>query len=209
MIYRLFLIYLILVTFLGCAYAPKTDLDTFTNLHTRYSKCNKIPGKIAMVYNYDFDLEHLRFAEIVGKDGADRRKDFDAKILLREIEKVGVVEINQDANPKYIFGFSWYVEYDYFLLPWLSALTFGVLPIKQNGEIWMKVRVFDPNGKFLYDKNSVKLEHSLYGGWLAFMFGYIGTLKKESDFYEKAMPIMINDLIDEMVNSNILDCKKG
>ena len=214
MIYRLFLFYIVVFTFLGCAYIPKTNLDAVTNIRTEYSKCNKIPGRIASGYK-NFDLEDLQRDEITGTQKTGINYDSinegflrEAKIILREIENSNAVELNQGIKSKYIFVFATHTGPDNLLLNWVSVLSLGIIPIKLNGLTSMSVEVYDSNGKLIYESESVKFERDTYRGWFWILFSPKKEQISEEQFDVKAMPSMINDLINGMVKNNILDCKK-
>lgn len=215
MIFRLFLFFVVVLTFFGCVTSvPKTDLNALANIRIQYSKCNKISGRIASG-NKKYDLEDLQDDEITGTQKTGIKYYYSknegllqkAKIILREIENSNAIELNQGSKSKYIFVFAKHGDSRNVLWSWLTVYSLGIIPTKQSEESWMSVQVFDSNGKLVYESESIKIERDIWGGWFRSLFFSKEEGVSHEQFVEKTMPIMMNDLINTMVKNNILDCK--
>lgn len=187
----------------GCAFIPKGSFESKAGLSNL--ECKKTPVRVGFVAGLNFTPDRLRFRDISDPNNSD---DFLDKIVLDEINKSGAFELVKEVKPKHIIGFTYHNNDHNSFLSWLTVLTLGIIPIKQDSEMWINVRVFDPSEQLIYESDSFKLDYDRYTGWLVAPFISKDKSISFRELNEKYIPLMIKELINGMSNKNILDCKK-
>lgn len=166
--------------------------------------CNKIVAKVG-VTQWPFEFKNLDRYSIVDKNGYYYDE---SESLREELSKQIPIDFQtkNSSEKSLVLGFSVYHRVHNYGWAWLSALTYGLVPIKLDAEGDLELRVYDEEGNFIKEYKSSKFETDVYIGVWFLPLALSNRWRTAKELLPDRMAFALNELLQQAAQDRIFNC---
>ncbi|WP_374080227.1 hypothetical protein [Bdellovibrio bacteriovorus] len=187
----------------GCAYMRPVERPEALSL----SNYQCIPKNLRVGFEVPprhFGLYKMDELDLL-KNPSTKELDEPANVLAMELERHGVAKL-VSKDEQGVLGLTLYRREDSHFIPLLSAVSLGIIPTKTTGEVWMEAEYFNSKGERRGIYQSSKIKFEIYIGWF-FVPWRPEKAISDKEFYSLNIPILMKDIVKQISNDNLLDCR--